>query len=497
MGSCHDWIVIAGNTVLRDPTYNCDHRSNAETKSALSRKWQDERLPIFDGAKTRLPSEAVEIEIRHYLLCDLAARGCDGTWVVEMISRREVLAATAAGAVMTATTARAASFGNPDEPPQGAINAANPASITDPGPQSEALASQFPSAKSPPPTDIGGLPRNWASFNNAPRRIQDGGWARQVTQADFALSETISGVNMRLTAGGIRELHWHQAAEWAYMTYGNCRVTVLDTLGQPHVADVKEGDLWYFPSGYPHSLQGLGPDGCEFIICFDDGGANEFNTLLVTDWLAHTPPAVLAENFGVPAETFAKIPLHDLWIFQGKVPGDLAADRTAVNRRGGDPENSFTFSFGASAPAKDTKGGEVRLADSSNFRVSKTIASALITLRPGALRAMHWHPNADEWQYYIKGKARMSVFNTGPNVLTTDFNPGDIGYVKRNHGHYVQNVGDTDMQFIAVFRAPLYEEISLSNWLTHTPPALVAQHLNVSEQAIAQWPDKRTAIMPE
>jgi oxalate decarboxylase len=68
-----------------------------------------------------------------------------------------------------------------------------------------------------------------------------------VTVDDFAISNEISGVNMRLTAGGIRELHWHQAAEWAIMTYGTCRVTVLDTEGRPYVADVKEGDLWYFP----------------------------------------------------------------------------------------------------------------------------------------------------------------------------------------------------------------------------------------------------------
>ena len=192
-----------------------------------------------------------------------------------MISRRRMLAATALGAAMTATAARAGSFGNPDEPAQGAINAKNPGSITEPGPRSEAISSQFPSATSPPPTDVGNMPLNWASFNNASRRIQDGGWARQVIQADFAISKTISGVNMRLSAGGIRELHWHQAAEWAFMTYGNCRVTVLDTMGRPYVADVKEGDIWYFPSGYPHSLQGLGPDGCEFVICFDDGDASE------------------------------------------------------------------------------------------------------------------------------------------------------------------------------------------------------------------------------
>jgi len=414
-----------------------------------------------------------------------------------MISRREMFAATALGAVMTATTARAATFGNPDEPPQGAINGKNPASITDPGPQSPAIANRFPSATSPPPTDVGGMSMDWASFNNAPRRIQDGGWARQVTQADFAISETIAGVNMRLTAGGIRELHWHQAAEWAIMTYGNCRVTVLDTMGRPYVADVKEGDLWYFPAGYPHSLQGLGPDGCEFVICFDNGAASEFNTLLVTDWFIHTPPSVLAENFGVPAETLSKTPLHDLWIFQGKLPGDLSADRAAALRNKNAPPQPFTFSLGSSNPTRETKGGQVRIADSSNFAVSTTISAALITVRPGGLREMHWHPNADEWQYYIKGKGRMGVFNTGPNALTMDFNPGDIGYVKRNYGHYVQNVGDTDLQFIAVFRGPRYEEISLSDWLTHTPPALVAQHLNVDERTIANWPSNRPVVMPE
>src|ERR1700736_3311992 len=198
-----------------------------------------------------------------------------------MFSRRDMLAASAMGAAMTVSAANAGSFGNPDEPPQGSINAKNPGSVTDPGPQNPAIRDQFPSAFSPPATDVGSMPLTWASFNNVPRRIQDGGWAREVTQADFAISKEISGVNMRLTAGGIRELHWHQAAEGAYMTYVQCRITVIDPTGRPYVADVKEGDIWYFPAGYPHSLQGLAPDGCEFVICFDNGAQSEFNTLLV------------------------------------------------------------------------------------------------------------------------------------------------------------------------------------------------------------------------
>jgi oxalate decarboxylase len=121
------------------------------------------------------------------------------------------------------------------------------------------------------------------------------------------------------------------------MTYGTCRITVLDELGRPYIADVKEGDLWYFPAGLPHSLQGLGPDGCEFLICFDEGKASEFTTLLVSEWFTHTPPDILAQNFGVPAETFQDIPLRDLYIFLGKLPGDLAADRQAVSGRGAPP----------------------------------------------------------------------------------------------------------------------------------------------------------------
>jgi oxalate decarboxylase len=247
-------------------------------------------------------------------------------------SRRNFLAATAAaGAATIATTARAQSFGNPDEPPQGAINTqGNAPSVSDPGSHNPTIQNQFPGAFSPPATDVGDLPLFWASFNNAPRRIQDGGWARQVTQYDFQIAEEIAGVNMRLTRGGTRELHWHQFAEWAYVTYGTCRITTINESGRANVEDVHEQGLWYFPAGLPHSLQGIGLDGCEFILAFDNGKASEFNTLLVTDWIAHTSPDMLALNFVVPVEMFTKIPLHDLYIFQGQMPGPLAADQKAA-----------------------------------------------------------------------------------------------------------------------------------------------------------------------
>jgi oxalate decarboxylase len=413
-------------------------------------------------------------------------------------SRRDILTiGAAAGMGAFATRAGAATFGNPDEPAQGIVNTqGNPGSAVDPGPQNPTLTGQFPMAFTPPATDVGDLPLFWSSFNEAPRRIQNGGWARQVTQADFQISESISGVNMRLAAGGVRELHWHQAAEWAFMSYGNCRVTVIDPEGRAYVADVTEGDLWYFPVGYPHSLQGLGPDGAEFILAFDNGKQSEFNTLLVTDWVAHTPPDVLAANFGVPAETFGKIFTHDLWIFQSSVPGLLAADQEAVKSPNGPPPNPFTYSLSRGPIARQTKGGMAQIADSHNFKASTTIAAALVTVHPGGMREMHWHPNADEWQYYVKGSAQMTVFNTGPNAVTNNFNSGDIGYVPKNFGHYVKNVGNTDMVFLEIFKTDTYQSISLSDWLTHTPPALVAAHFNLSPEDIAKFPNSIPVVMP-
>jgi oxalate decarboxylase len=398
---------------------------------------------------------------------------------------------------MTNPSARAASFGNPDEPPQGAINTrGNPASISDPGPNNPVLSSQFPGAFSPPATDVGDLPMFWASFNNAPRRIQDGGWARQVTQLDFQISEEISGVNMRLARGGIRELHWHQAAEWAFVTYGSCRVTTIDQSGRANVEDVHEGGLWYFPAGMPHSLQGIGEDGCEFVICFDDGKATEFNTLLVTDWVAHTAPEDLALNFGVPAEEFSKIPLHNLYIFQGQLPGPLDVDRQQAQGDAGAQPLRSTFQLSDVAPIRQTKGGWVKIADSSNFEASKTIAASLVTVHPGGMREMHWHPNADEWQYFIAGEGQATVFNTGPNVVSQNFRPGDIGYIKKGFGHYIRNTGDTDLVFLEVFRSSYFADVSLSDWLTHTPRALVAQHFNMDPAVIARFPRNKPLVVP-
>ncbi|GID32400.1 cupin domain-containing protein [Paractinoplanes brasiliensis] len=387
-------------------------------------------------------------------------------------------------------------FGNPDLPPEGMqTTVGDPGSARMTGPRNPVIESQFPSAVRAPATDVSTQPFFWSSFNISPRRQQRGGWAREVTQKDFAISDEIAGVNMYLEPGGIRELHWHQTAEWAYMSRGRCRVTTLSREGLPSVDDVESGDLWFFPAGLPHSLQGLGPDGAEFVLAFDDGEQSESNTLPLTDWFAHTPPEVLAKNFGVAQEVFKDIPLHNLWIFPGEEPGDLETDQAAAGVEWG-ATTPVIFRLSRSEPRYQNSGGSVRIADSKNYTSSKTMAAALTIVEPGSMRELHWHPNADEWQYYLQGSARMTVFNTGPHANTTDFRAGDVGLVRRNLGHYVENTGDETLIYLETFRSDHYEEVSLANWLSHLPPKLVSQHLNIPEDVLATFPRGSQGIVP-
>jgi len=349
----------------------------------------------------------------------------------------------------------------------------------------------------PPSTDSKSLvPTFKYPFSLANKRVYEGGWSREVTVRELPVSKSMAGVNMRLTAGGVRELHWHTASEWAIMLYGTARITAIDAEGKSFVADVKEKDLWYFPSGIPHSIQGLGPDGAEFMLVFDDGNFSEAETVLLSDSMAHLPREVLSKNFGVAEDALKNLPRQELFIFETEVPGSLVDDqKTAAGALGKSPVD-FAFRTMEMPPTKRTKGGEVRIVDSGKFKVSATVAMAMVTVHPGGLRELHWHPNADEWQYYIGGKGRMTVVATGNRARTMDFQAGDVGYVEKTLLHYIENTGDTDLVFLEMFKSSFYQDLSLSEWLAHTPPELVMAHLRIDKATFDKIPRDEVVIMP-
>jgi oxalate decarboxylase len=182
-----------------------------------------------------------------------------------------------------------------------------------------------------------------------------------------------------------------------------------------------------------------------------------------------------------------------LFIFKRELPRPLAEEQRQAQEGTGPVPNSFAFSPSEMKPTKISKGGEVKVVDRNNFPAT-TIAAAIVTLKPGGLRELHWHPNEDEWQYYVRGKARMTVFSAGAHARTMDFEEGDVGYIEKSMPHYIENIGDTDVVFIEVFPTPFYEDISLAEWMAHTPSRLVNEHLGIGEDLITKIPKKEMII---
>ena len=336
---------------------------------------------------------------------------------------------------------------------------------------------QNPDMLVPPETDHGTVSNMKFSFSDTHNRLEKGGYAREVTVRELPISENLASVNMRLKPGAIRELHWHKEAEWAYMIYGSARVTIVDEKGRSFIDDVGEGDLWYFPSGLPHSIQAL-DEGAEFLLVFDDGSFSENSTFQLTDWLAHTPKEVIAANFGVTKEEIANLPGKEKYIFENQLPGSLKDD--IVEGPNGEVPYPFTYRLLEQEPI-ESEGGKVYIADSTNFKVSKTIASALVTVEPGAMRELHWHPNTHEWQYYISGKARMTVFASDGHARTFNYQAGDVGYVPFAMGHYVENIGDEPLVFLEIFKDDHYADVSLNQWLAMLPETFVQAHLDLGK----------------
>ncbi len=411
---------------------------------------------------------------------------------IDSPSRRSFLgisSATLATAALTGLTASAQETADTRK-------AEHDSSSSDPGQENRPLLEENPNSNTPPPTDHGDIGPIWYSFDLAHKRVQDGGWTHEVNSKVLPTSKDLTGVNMRLTAGSFRELHWHTADEWAIMLYGSARVTVMNPDGSMFIDDVGNGDLWLFPAGFPHSIQGLGPDGCEFLLVFDQGDFFEDGTFLLSETIAHTPRNVLAKNFGLDKQVIDKIVKREsLYIFPADLPLSLARDKAAIGGQRVASSLQYTFKMSEMAPTRTTPGGEIRIVDSRNFPVSKNVAAALITLKPGALRELHWHPNASEWQFWLAGQGRMSVVMNEGRARTMDFHANDVGFVPRVATHYIENTGKGDVIFLEMFKADQFVDVSLNNWLRRVPPEAVAAHLNLNSEQIARIPAEKELVI--
>lgn len=368
------------------------------------------------------------------------------------------------------------------------INGTHGASVA--GPRNIQLEGQVPDIFAAPLTDKGSLPNLHFPFAFAHNRLEDGGWAREVTVREMPAMKELAIVNMRLGPGVVRELHWHKEAEWSYITAGKARLTVVDADGYLSVDDLEPGDMWLVPSGVPHSIQGL-EEGTEFVLVFDDGNFSENQTLLITELMAHLPPSVVAKNFGLPEAAFKGLPKEEKYIFRLPVPASL--DEVRKQLPNNPPPQSYVF-HASKVPPNKFDGGSTKVVDVKQFPET-TLSALIIELEPGAMREVHWHPDGDELQYYIKGEARMTVFDATNNARTFNYRAGDVGYVPKTLAHYIENTGTEPVLVINVFSTRRYRDVSLNQWMALTPPDMVRGTLDIDDTVMKALRRERRPVV--
>lgn len=331
----------------------------------------------------------------------------------------------------------------------------------------------------PPATDHGLVPNLKFSMSDTHMIIKPGGWSREITEREIAADKTLAIINMNLSPG-VREMHTHQQSEWGFVLSGGVRITAVDEAGRNFAADCGPGEGWIFPANIAHSLQGM-HEGTEFLLVFDKGSYSENNTFSISEIFSHMPMDVLSANFGVSEEELKAVPSKEIFITDGGDPGPLESQE--VPSPYGKVPHSYKHRLAFLEPYV-YDGGTIRILDNRNFEACHTITAALVEVEPGAMREIHWHSNNDELQYYLQGKARMTVFKPGPKSRTFNFQAGDVGYVPVGDFHYVQNVGTEKLIFLELFKSDHFADLSLAQWMALTPKEVVKSILNLSDNVL-------------
>lgn len=250
-----------------------------------------------------------------------------------------------------------------------------------------------------------------------------------------------------------------------------------------------------FPAGDPHTIQAF-DDGCEFLLIFDQGDFSDSGTSLVSELFERMPKSVLAKNFRTDVSAFDNLPSGELYIFPGTpAPANLSA-QNVTGPAGNIPTNlSYSYHFSQQQPF-EVPGGNVKIIDSTSFPIAENFAAALVTIHPGAMRELHWHPTSDEWNYVISGSARFTVYEAPDSSGTFDLTEGDVGYIPATEAHYLENTGTEDFVYLEMLLAPRYTDISVNQWLGLTPPQVVKDHLGLPDAVINALPKTKPFLMP-
>jgi len=315
----------------------------------------------------------------------------------------------------------------------------------------------------------------------------EGGTNRTATQRNIPSLKGMAIYSLQIDPGCLRELHWHpNAGELGYCLQGQGTMGIFSPAGDNATFDIGVGSVSFVPTGYFHYIRNTGSETLRVIAAFTHETPEHLD---FSETLAYVPREFLAETFGVPTEAFPDLPKRGD-MFMAKMGTDAAKGNGVSD----DPTKPYTCNLEQLAPAV-YEGGTVNELTTAELPHLAGITLFSLHAQPRSLREPHWHPNASELNYCVRGKAQIEVVTPGGNREAFVVEAGDVAYIPQNYFHYIASISDEPIDFLVFFSniKPNHIDITQSfDWFDH---GVIAASFGVDQQVFADLPQRGDVFM--
>lgn len=152
------------------------------------------------------------------------------------------------------------------------------------------------------------------------------------------------------------------------------------------------------------------------------------------------------------------------------------------------------FNFEASKPFKSFVGGTFHRVTKETFPSLNGIAIQALHLKKGIVREPHIHPNANQLDYCVSGKARVGIIGPEGFKQYLDLGAGDISFVPQGFLHWIENTGSGDLHFLVMLTNEKPLTIELSEMLRGVPKDTLMNCYDVSKTFVDNIPKKTVVV---
>lgn len=273
-----------------------------------------------------------------------------------------------------------------------------------------------------------------------PKKSYTGGTIVDVTSDQTPGLVNISFSGMRLDKEGVLEPIWHpNAHKIGYCLRGQALVSIR-TPTKVESFTVKEGDIFFIPKGYIHHIQNIGGD--ENTIKFAYNNAKP-ETMFLSKAIYSISDDVFKATFNTPSTFFTGLKKSKKEELISQLNSKIQAPQTT--------SSSFKFNIAESNKALTTKGGYLQIGTKRTLPILEGLGILRFGLNPGGVVEPHWHTNAGELVYIVKGQTKITVLSPDGKVETMEVKGGEGAFAPASFFHNIQNIGSDEVEVIAFF----------------------------------------------